>query len=118
MGTESAWTDTTILGDISTADSSNYKNTFWSVASNDIVYKVGLDGEYGVFNDCLQGNLLPDISSQSWITESEVLYCTGGQVTASSCEDVLAFKSYNLGDEQGKAMLSCRSDNSNRLSIP
>ena len=58
-GTESAWTDTTILGDISTSDSSDYKNTFWSVASNDIMYKVGLDGEYGVFNDCLQGNLLP-----------------------------------------------------------
>ena len=48
-GTESAWTDTTALGDISTADSSDYKNIFWSVASTDIINKVMLDQDYGVF---------------------------------------------------------------------
>jgi hypothetical protein len=112
-GTEGIWTNTATLGDISTAISNDYKNAFWSVESDDIMYKIGMSEEYGVFNSCLQGVSLPSIFSQSWITSSEVLYCTSDTVTASACEGALAFKSYNLGNEQGKAMLSCRTDNSN-----
>ena len=112
-GIEGIWTDTTTIGDISTASSNDYKNSFWSVASDGIMYKVGMSGDFGVFNTCLQGVSLPSIFSQSWITSSEVLYCTSNNVTVTACEGALAFKSYNLGDGQGKAMLSCRTDNSN-----
>ncbi len=106
-GTEAPWTDASTFGAASFEPTADFKTAYWGTVADDVMVQVE-DGQRGVYESCLDDTSLPDRFSPTFAAESATYTCTASApVSIAGCDDVLRFKTWQAGDEQGKSMLAC-----------